>query len=194
MLTALQRVMGEPTMTLLNIALVVSAVSTLDSTLSSAAKLAVADLGLAPQSVFTGRIAMILAMTGGLALLYTGIKDLYAAVALSGTLSMFLAPVVFFSILADRRVALWSYVTAFTFAVTGSVIFFLEQGKYANVIEPITGITQLYTKLLLICALVMLGGIVAFFLGLQQRLGERRERVGFELHGEQHVTVSERTR
>ena len=169
MTAALQRVMSAPTMMLVNIALVVSAVSTLDSTLSSAAKLAVVDMGLGRQSLRTGRIAMILATVGGLAFLYTGIQDLYAAVALSGTLSMFLTPVVFFSILGGRRVATWSYVASFAFAVAASVLFFFEQAKYADIVGPLTGATHIYTKLLIICVAVFVGGMLAFAIGVKSR-------------------------
>ena len=169
MTAALQRVMSAPTMMLVNIALVVSAVSTLDSTLSSAAKLAVVDMGLGRQSLRTGRIAMILATVGGLAFLYTGIQDLYAAVALSGTLSMFLTPVVFFSILGGRRVATWSYVASFAFAVAASVLFFFEQAKYADIVGPLTGVTHIYTKLLIICVAVFVGGMLAFAAGVKSR-------------------------
>ena len=169
MTAALQRVMSAPTMMLVNIALVVSAVSTLDSTLSSAAKLAVVDMGLGRQSLRTGRIAMILATVGGLAFLYTGIQDLYAAVALSGTLSMFLTPVVVFSILGGRRVATWSYVASFAFAVAASVLFFFEQAKYADIVGPLTGATHIYTKLLIICVAVFVGGMLAFAIGVKSR-------------------------
>ncbi len=172
MMTALQRVMSPPTMMLVNIALIVSAVSTLDSTLSSAAKLAVVDMGLGRQSLRTGRIAMILATVGGLAFLYTGIQDLYAAVALSGTLSMFLTPVVFFSIMGGRRVATWSYVASFLLAVAGSVVFFLEQAKYADIVGPLTGAIHIYTKLLIICVAVFIGGMLAFAVGVKSRGSE----------------------
>ena len=85
MLAALNRLFGEPTMILFNIALIVSAISTLDSTLSSAAKLAIADMRIASERVANGRIAMVAFTIGGLGFLFLGSKDLFGAVAVSGT-------------------------------------------------------------------------------------------------------------
>ena len=88
MLSALNRLLGEPTMILFNIALIVSAISTLDSTLSSAAKLAIADMRIASERVSNGRIAMIAFTLGGLGFLFLGSKDLFGAVAVSGSASV----------------------------------------------------------------------------------------------------------
>jgi hypothetical protein len=46
---------------------------------------------------------MAVFMLGGLLFVFVGSKDLYSAVAVSGTSSMFLAPVIFFSIFGGRR-------------------------------------------------------------------------------------------
>ncbi|MBC8240448.1 MAG: sodium:proline symporter [Alphaproteobacteria bacterium] len=69
---ALARLLGETTMIFVNLALIVSAVSTLDSTLSSASKLTIADMQIAAPTVNNGRIAMALFMLGGLAFLFGG--------------------------------------------------------------------------------------------------------------------------
>jgi hypothetical protein len=45
-----------------------------------------------------GRIAMAAFMAGGLGLLFLSNDDLLAAVAISGTAALFLAPVIFFCI------------------------------------------------------------------------------------------------
>ncbi len=94
LVATLTRLFGEPTMLLFNGALVLSALSTLDSTFSSASKLTIVDMRLAEQRPNNGRIAMALFLIGGLVFLFLGNKDLFAAVAVSGTASMFLAPVV----------------------------------------------------------------------------------------------------
>lgn len=96
---ALARLVDPMTIFLFNVILVISAVSTLDSTLSSASKLATADMALAAPRLANGRVAMTGFMVGGLALTYPGNEDLFGAVAVSGTASMFLAPVVVFSVL-----------------------------------------------------------------------------------------------
>jgi Na+/proline symporter len=126
MIRTMTRLFGEPTMILFNLALVISAVSTLDSTFSSAAKLTVVDMGLAAPNLRNGRIAMAAFLVGGLAFLFLGSKDLFAAVAVSGTASMFLAPVVVFSIWLDREVEPWAFAMAFAAAMAGAALYFLE--------------------------------------------------------------------
>jgi len=114
----------------LNGALIVSAISTLDSTLSSAARLAIRDMRLAGESLANGRLAMTLFMLGGVLIMLADVRDLYAATAVSGTASMFLAPVLFFSILGKaRHVPTWSYVAAFAASLSGAVLYFFVEGK-----------------------------------------------------------------
>ncbi len=167
MVRALTRLIGANTMILFNIALIISAISTLDSTFSSASKLTIIDMKLAPQTVQNGRISMVLFLLGGLIFLFLGSKDLFSAVAVSGTASMFLAPVVFFSIWLDRSVAPWAFQVAFYSAMAGAALYFLEAGGYSNAIEPLFGITHKYAKLLLISASVMGIGCGAFLIALR---------------------------
>lgn len=167
----LTRFMGEPTMLMFNVALVLSAVSTLDSTFSSAAKLSVVDMGLAAPTARNGRIAMLLFLIGGLGFLFLGSKDLFSAVAVSGTASLFLAPVVFFCIWGGRSVARWAFAAAFAAAMAGAALYFLESGGYVALIEPLAGVAHKYTKLLLISAAVLAVGCGAFLLGLRRGTG-----------------------
>ena len=95
LMPALERLMGIWSLALFNIALVISCMSTLDSTFASAAKLSVMDGGLGQVNVRSGRIAMACFLAGGLLMVAAGSKELFAAVAVSGTASMYLAPVVF---------------------------------------------------------------------------------------------------
>lgn len=165
MMAVLTRLLGETTMILVNLALVLSAISTLDSTFSSAAKLAVADMGIGKKTVANGRIAMAVFALGGLVFLWLGTDDLYAAVAVSGTASLFLAPVIFFSIWANMSIPRWSYLTAFVAAIAGAALYYAESGGHADIIAPLTGITIKYNKLLLISATVLVIGNGAFALG-----------------------------
>jgi Na+/proline symporter len=169
MMATLTRLLGDPAMMLLNIVLVISAVSTLDSTFSSAAKLSVVDMHLAQPTPMNGRIAMVLFLIGGLGFLFFGTDDLFEAVAVSGTASMFLAPVVVFSVWLDRRVASWALLVAFVTAVVGAGLYFLETAGYVDIIQPLTGIEHKYSKLLLISCGVLLVGGLAFLLGLRPR-------------------------
>ena len=169
MIRTLTRLMGDGTMMLFNIALIISAISTLDSTFSSASKLTVVDMKMGEVTAKNGRISMVLFLLGGLAFLFLGSKDLFSAVAVSGTASMFLAPVVFFSIWLNRDVAGWAFSVAFVAAMSGATLYFLEAGSHVNLIEPLFGLSHKYAKLLLISGTVMGVGCGAFFLALKPR-------------------------
>ena len=127
----LMRMLGEWPMLLLSLALIVSAMSTLDSSLSSASKLIALDMKLITPSVFNGRLVMLVFMLLGVLCVFWGNKDLFSAVAVSGTASLFLAPVVFFSIFARRdNVPVWSLLVSFVCAVLGATIYFLESSGH----------------------------------------------------------------
>ncbi len=166
MMVVLTRLLGDTTMLLINLALVVSAVSTLDSTFSSASKLAVADMGMGKQTLANGRIAMALFALGGLIFLALGTTDLYAAVAVSGTASLFLAPVIFFCIWGNLRVSRWSYLVAFVTAIAGAALYYAESGGHLNVIAPLTGVSDTYNQLLLISVVTLVVGNLAFAIGV----------------------------
>jgi len=173
MVVTLERLLGPQTMLLFNFAIIVSSVSTLDSTLSSAAKLSVVDMKLGRETVGNGRIAMAAFMLGGLIFVFLGSKDLFSAVAVSGTASMFLAPVIFFSIWGNRTAPTWSFAVAFAAAMTGAALYFGEAGGALSLIEPLTGVAHKYSKLLIICIGVLVIGCGAFWAGI---LAERRKK------------------
>lgn len=150
----------------LNAALLVSAMSTLDSALSAAARLAVVEMRLGAVTATNGRIAMALFMLGGLLFLLAGTEDLYAAVAVSGTASMFLAPVIVFSLFGGREVPLWSYLFAFAVAIAGAALYFFN-GHPA--VQAFSGGIHKYTLLLWICGVVLGLGFAAFALGAATR-------------------------
>lgn len=166
MVITLERLLGPETMLLFNFAIIISAVSTLDSTLASSAKLAIVDMKSGRETVANGRIAMVLFLLGGLVFVFAGSKDLFSAVAVSGTASMFLAPVIFFSIWGTARPPLWSFLVAFVTAMAGAALYFLEAGGTLSIIEPLTGVAHKYSKLLLICVAVLVTGCGAFAAGL----------------------------
>ncbi|MCC5858379.1 MAG: sodium:proline symporter [Ectothiorhodospiraceae bacterium] len=168
LLETLQRLLGAPAMVALAIALVISAASTMDSTLSSAAKLAVVDMGLGRRTAATGRLVMSGFMTGGLLLVFLGSDDLFSAVAVSGNASLFLAPVIIFCVLGGRRVHRWSLLTAFVAAVGGATLYFLETSGYLNVLGQLPGVSHDYTKLLITSAGTLAAGMAAFALGLKR--------------------------
>ncbi len=168
------RLFGETPVLLFNIALIISCMSTLDSTLASAAKLSIVDMKIARPTVFKGRVAMMLFMFGGLVLVFLGSKDLFSAVAVSGTASMFLAPVAFFSLWGGRTdVPVWSYLLAFVTAIAGAALYFLEAGNHISLMTQLTGLEHKYSKLLVISASVMVLGCLYFAAGIltQRRNG-----------------------
>ncbi len=158
----LNRLLGDLPMFLFNAALVISAMSTLDSTLSSSAKLVAVDMRVLQPSIQNGRIVMVGFMLMGLAMVFFGNKDLFSAVAVSGTASMYLAPVIFFSLWAGREeIPVWCYAGSFLLAVGGAILYFLESSGHSQWL----GDAHKYTKLLWISATVLIGGVLLFLLG-----------------------------
>ena len=167
MMSALSRMLGPVALMFVNLALIISAASTLDSTLSSAAKLSIADLGIFPVTLKNGRIAMALFMLGGLLFLFGGTKDLYSAVAVSGTASMYLAPVIFFSLwMGKENIPTGSYYLSFVTALGGAVLYYLEAGGMVEILTPLTGLEHKYSKLLVISASIMVLGNGYFMIGM----------------------------
>lgn len=163
MTLVLERLLGEVPMLLFNLALVISAMSTLDSTLSSSAKLVAVDMQVVRPTIQTGRAVMAGFMLLGLLMVFVGNKDLFSAVAVSGTASMYLAPVIFFSLWGGQKdIPVWSYAGAFVLAVGGAILYFLESSGHTIYL----GDAHKYTKLLWICISVLLGGCGLFFLGM----------------------------
>lgn len=159
---ALERLLGALPMLLFNIALIISAMSTLDSTLSSSAKLVAIDMKATAATVRNGRLIMLGFMLLGLLMVFIGNKDLFSAVAVSGTASMYLAPVIFFSLWGNiRNIPVWSYLAAFVFAFSGALLYFLESSGHTALL----GETHKYTKLLWISLSVLLSGCATFALG-----------------------------
>ncbi len=160
--TVLARLLGEVPLLLFNAALVISAMSTLDSTLSSSAKLVALDMKAVPTTVQNGRLVMLVFMLLGLGCVFLGNKDLFSAVAVSGTASMYLAPVVLISLWGGRTdVPLWSYLASFVLALGGAVLYFTESSGYSALL----GDAHKYTKLLWISATLLSSGILLFWLG-----------------------------
>jgi Na+/proline symporter len=160
--SVLLRILGELPMLFFSVALVISAMSTLDSTLSSSAKLVAVDMNLVKPTLFNGRLSMVVFMVIGVAFVFTNNKDLFSAVAVSGTASMYLAPVIFFSLWGGRNdIPVWSYLMTFVLAVSGALLYFTESSAYTMLL----GDTHKYTKLLWISFTVLLGGCLLFWIG-----------------------------
>ncbi|MFD0858036.1 sodium:proline symporter [Roseovarius aquimarinus] len=147
------------------VSLLVSALSTLDSALASAARLVVEELCLGARSLASGRIAMCAFMALGAALTLWGNQTLFDAVAVSGTASMFLTPILIVGLVMGRRIALWSYLAAFAAAMAGAVLYFARGADWAMAILPEA---HKYEQLLLICVAVLVFGFAATLAGARR--------------------------
>lgn len=146
------------------VSLLVSALSTLDSALASAARLCVEELRLLPRTLSGGRIAMVGFMVGGAALTLWGNTALFDAVAVSGMASMFLTPVLIVGLVMNRVIALWAYLLAFAAAMFGAGAYFLRSTEVVSAMLP-DG--HRYEQLLAICLVVLVTGFVAVLAGMR---------------------------
>ena len=147
------------------ISLLISALSTLDSALASAARLVVDELCLCPRSLTSGRLAMLAFMALGAALTLWGNQSLFDAVAVSGTASMFLTPVLVVGLILKRPVAVWAYLVAFAAAILGAALYFARAAPWAANLLPEA---HKYEQLLVICVGVLLVGFVAVGIGARR--------------------------
>lgn len=149
----------------LMISLLVSALSTLDSALASAARLVVEELKLAPRSLNGGRIVMLGFMVAGTVLTLWGNATLFDAVAVSGTASMFLTPVLLVGLVMGRKIAVWSYFAAFAAALLGALAYF---GRGWSVFAALLPDGHKYEQLLVICVVVLIAGFAAVLAGARR--------------------------
>lgn len=150
---------------LLLVSLLVSALSTLDSALSSAARLVVEELRLAPKTLNGGRLAMLAFAIGGGALTLWGNQSLFDAVAVTGTASMFLTPVIVVALIGKRRVALWAYMVSFAAAMLGAAAYFFRANE---AVASLLVEGHKYEQLLQICIVVLVVGFAAVFAGARR--------------------------
>ena len=157
LLGAWKGMFGQFVWFLLAASLLVSAISTLDSALASSAKLAIEELKLGARNVANGRIAMAIFMLGGLLFVLGDTKTLFDAVAVSGTASLFLAPVIVLNLWLGWRIPTWSYVTSFCGAVLGATAYFFEAEP---LVVSLFGDGHKYERLLWICIAVHIVGFL----------------------------------
>jgi hypothetical protein len=119
-------------------------------------------MGVLRMSLRNGRMVMAVFMLLGLLLVFTGNKDLFSAVAVSGTASMYLAPVIFFSLWGKRSdIPVWSYLFTFVLALSGAALYFTESSGHSALLGDI----HKYTKLLYICISILVLGCLSYWLG-----------------------------
>ncbi|MCV6591814.1 MAG: sodium:proline symporter [Silicimonas sp.] len=144
------------------LSLLISALSTLDSALSSAARLVVEELRLAPRSLAGGRAVIAVFAALGTALTLWGNQTLFDAVAVSGTASMFLTPVIVVGLILGRPLALWAYLISFAAAMLGALAYF---GRGWSLFAALLPEGHKYEQLLAICLVVLAVSFGAALLG-----------------------------
>jgi len=167
------QVMFGPTVYFLIAAsLLVSAMSTLDSALASAARLVIDEFKMAPRTVISGRIAMFGFMAAGALLTLWGNKTLFDAVAVSGTASMFLTPILVLAFVFNRVVPLWSFLVAYFAAVLGAGAYMY---RGTDLVKMFFDGPHKYDQLLYISITVLIVGFAAGLIGLatQGKLARR---------------------
>ncbi|MEP1614370.1 MAG: sodium:proline symporter [Roseobacter sp.] len=150
---------------LLMVSLLVSALSTLDSALASSARLAIEELGLAKRNLLGGRVAMVVVMVLGAGLTLWGNATLFDAVAVSGTASMFLAPVLVVGLIWQRPIALWAYLASYGIALAGAFAYFARNWPAVAALLP-EG--HKYEQLLVICLVVLISGFAVVLAGTRK--------------------------
>ncbi len=156
------RLFGPFVLFCLSASLIVSALSTLDSALASAARLAIVEMKLGSKTVRNGRLAMAAFTIGGVLFLLSGNKDLFSAVAVSGTASMFLTPVLVTGLILRRPLPLWSFFVAFAAAMLGAAAYFAQSSE---MVIALFGDGHKYERLLWICLTVLVVGFGACGIG-----------------------------
>lgn len=129
---------------------------------SSASRLATINITIITSSLRSGQITMALFMLPGVSPVFVGNQELFSAVAVSGTASLYLAPVVFFSLWGGREhIPAWSYLACFALAVGGAALYFTESSGHTRWL----GKLRKYSKLLYLSLGVLGLGCLLFWLG-----------------------------
>ncbi|MEL7253067.1 MAG: sodium:proline symporter [Pseudomonadota bacterium] len=144
------------------VSLLISALSTLDSALASAARLVVDEWHLTARTLTGGRLAMLAFMVAGTGLTLWGNQTLFDAVAVSGTASMFLTPVLIVGLFMGRKMPVWSYLGAFGAAMVGAWAYFAREGVIWSAVLPEE---HKYEQLLVICVAVLVVGFASVLAG-----------------------------
>ena len=108
---------------------------------------------------------MVVFMAAGAVLTLWGNQTLFDAVAVSGTASMFLTPVLLVGLVMGRGVALWAYMVAFGAALAGAIVYFARDSWFQTLLPE----AHKYEQLLVICVVVLIVGFAAVFAGMRRR-------------------------
>ncbi len=119
-----------------------------------------------PRTLTAGRLVMVVFMLAGTLLTLWGNATLFDAVAVSGTASMFLTPVLIVGLVMGQQIALWAYLVAFGAAMLGAFVYFARSW---DMIAPWLIDGHKYEQLLVICICVLVTGFAAVLAGARSR-------------------------
>ena len=108
---------------------------------------------------------MLVVMAAGLALTLWSDATLFDAVAVSGTASIFLSPVLVVGLVAKRHVPLWAYLAAYGAALAGAFAYFARSWPGVATLLP-EG--HKYEQLRAICIDVLITGFSAVLAGARK--------------------------
>ena len=163
LLATWQGMFGAGVYFLLAAALLISALSTIDSALASTARLVTDELKWLARTVLNGRITMLVFMLLGCLLTLWDNKTLFDAVAVSGTASMFLTPVLICAFVFKRVVPVWSFMLAYATSLLGALAYLFHASPW---VQWLFGAGHKYDQLLSICCVVLLVGFSVSLLGI----------------------------
>lgn len=158
-----QNMFGSSVYFLIAASLLVSAISTIDSALASTARLVTGESKYVARTVLNGRISMLVFTFVGALLTLWNNKTLFDAVAVSGTASMFLTPVLICAFVFKRAIPAWSFMLAFVAALLGAVAYMFHDSSW---VQWLFGDGHKYEQLLYICCAVLTVGFSASVLGI----------------------------
>jgi H+/Cl- antiporter ClcA len=135
--------------------LIISAISTIDSTLSSCSKLVISDLKLLETNIFNGRLVMIIFSFFGLFFIMLNTKDLFTAVAVSGTAATFITPIFILNVIMNIRLSTSNLILSFITSIVGAIIYYIESQNLNNNFSLFFGLDHKYKTLLLLNLLII---------------------------------------
>jgi Na+/proline symporter len=136
--------------------LLISAMSTLDSALASSARLIIDEFYLFERSIKNGRIAMSVFMISGLLFTLFPNQSLFDAVAVTGTASLFLTPVMIITFLGGN-IQNWAYFITWLISIMGAFAYVCRDHEVVLYLFPGT---HKYDQLLSICLYVLIIGFL----------------------------------
>ena len=132
-----------------------------NSLLNLISKLIVNDLGLVKKSILNGRLVMLIFCFLGLIFILFNTKDIFTAVAVSGTAATFITPIFILGVIFGLNLSNQSLVLSFIVSVSGAILYYLESQNIYNIFSLYFGLDHKYKTLLLINIIIILFSFIS---------------------------------